>query len=55
MDYSFLIDFLRLKHEITSLEKDILDTWNELQKNPFDMVLQTSKFSLIKSAIRTQR
>ena len=31
MDYSFLIDFLRLKHEITSLEKDILDTWNELQ------------------------
>ena len=28
MDYSFLIDFLRLKHEITSLEKDILDTWN---------------------------
>ena len=37
MDYSFLIDFLRLKHEITSLEKDILDTWNELQKNPFDM------------------
>lgn len=37
MDYSFLIVFLRLKHEITSLEKDILDTWNELQKNPFDM------------------
>ena len=37
MDYSFLIDLLRLKQEITPLEKDILDTWNELQKNPFDM------------------
>lgn len=37
MDYSFLIDLFRLKQEITPLEKDILDTWNELQKNPFDM------------------
>ena len=32
-----LIEILRSKREITSLEKDILDTWDELNKNPFDM------------------
>lgn len=38
MDYnSLLIDALRAKQYITPLEKDILDTWNELQKAPFDM------------------
>ena len=37
MDYSVLINFLRQKQEVTPLEKDILDTWNELQKTPFDM------------------
>ena len=31
------IEYLKQKHEITSLEKDILDTWNELTKCPFDM------------------
>ena len=36
MDYSFLIEYLRQKQHLTDLEKDILDTWNELQKNPFD-------------------
>ena len=36
MDYSLLIAYLRQKQYITDLEKDILDTWNELQKNPFD-------------------
>ena len=36
MDYSILITFLKDKENITDLEKDILDTWNELQKNPFD-------------------
>ena len=36
MDYSFLIEYLRQKQYLTDLEKDILDTWNELQKNPFD-------------------
>lgn len=36
MDYSLLIEALRQKKEITALEKDILDTWNELQKEPFD-------------------
>ena len=36
MDYSFLIEYLRQKQYLTDLEKDILDTWNELQKNPMD-------------------
>ena len=36
MDYSLLITALRQKAVITDLEKDILDTRNELQKNPFD-------------------
>ncbi len=37
MDYGALINLLRAKKEITPLEKGILDTWNELQKRPFDM------------------
>ena len=37
MNYSILITLLRKKQYLTDLEKDILDTWNELQKNPFDM------------------
>lgn len=38
MDYiSMLIDVLRAKQCLTPLEKDILDTWNELQKMPFDL------------------
>lgn len=37
MDYSILINLLREKQYLTDLEKDILDTWNELQKNPFNM------------------
>ncbi|MGN0654053.1 MAG: hypothetical protein ACI4KD_03960 [Oscillospiraceae bacterium] len=36
MDYSFLISFLRQKQIITDLEKDFLDTANELNKSPFD-------------------
>ena len=36
MDYSFLIEKKKKKQYLTDLEKDILDTWNELQKNPFD-------------------
>lgn len=36
MDYSFFIEYLRQKQHLTDLEKDILDTWNELQKNPMD-------------------
>ena len=33
---SALINTLRFTNTITSLQKDILDTWNELQKKPFD-------------------
>ena len=36
MDYNILITILQEKQYLTDLEKDILDTWNELQKNPFD-------------------
>lgn len=34
---SVLIEVLRAKNSITLLEKDILDTWNELNKCPLDM------------------
>lgn len=34
---SMLIEVLKAKKMITPLEKDILDTWNELNKNPFTM------------------
>lgn len=34
---SVLIEILKAKKMITPLEKDILDTWNELNKNPFTM------------------
>ena len=36
MDCSLLIAYLRQKQYIADLEKDILDTKNELQKTPFD-------------------
>lgn len=39
MDFSLWIEEgLRQAKQITPLEKDILDTWNELQKNPFDRI-----------------
>lgn len=34
---SVLIEFLKAKQQITLLEKDILDTWNELNKHPIEM------------------
>lgn len=34
---NLLIEMLKQKQFITPLEQDILDTWNELQKCPFDM------------------
>lgn len=34
---SVLIEMLNAKKIITPLEKDILDTWNELHKSPFSM------------------
>ena len=33
---SALINVLRYTNRITPLQKDILDTWDELQKKPFD-------------------
>lgn len=37
MDYnSLLFACLKEKEYLTNLEKDILDTWNEIQKVPFD-------------------
>ena len=36
MDYGILIAALKVKQCLTDLEKDILDTWNEIQKKPFD-------------------
>lgn len=38
MDYGILIAALKVKPYLTDLEKDILDTWNEIQKKPFDRV-----------------
>ena len=34
---SIMVEMLKQKKYITPLEKDILDTWNELQKYLFDM------------------
>lgn len=34
---ALIIAMLKAKQYITPLEKDILDTWNELQKIPLDM------------------
>ena len=34
---SATIEVLKAKRMITPLEKDILDTWNELNKNPLTM------------------
>lgn len=36
MDYSILIEYLRQRNELTDLERDILDTADEIQKTPFD-------------------
>ena len=49
MDYSILINLLRTKQIVTPLEKDILDTWNELQKTPFDM--DSSQRQILSNAI----
>lgn len=38
MDFGILIAALKAKQCLTDLEKDILDTWNELQKTPFDRI-----------------
>lgn len=38
MNYSAWLEFVKNKLENTDLEKDILDTWHELMKAPFDRV-----------------
>ena len=35
--FSVLVSVLRAQNHINDLEKDIIDTWNELNKNPFDL------------------
>lgn len=50
-----MIAFLRQKQYLTDLEKDILDTANELQKIPFDRIaaeLQVKKIDFTYPAIR---
>lgn len=45
-----LISTLCAKNNISSLEKDLLDTWNELCKNPFDE--QSAKKQIISNNIQ---
>lgn len=40
---SLFIEMLKQKQFITPLEQDILDTWDELQKQPFDMASANRK------------
>lgn len=58
MDYSLLIAYLRQKQYITDLEKDVLDTWDELQKSPFDrssaqLTIETGGMTLIRHLLRS--
>lgn len=53
MDYSLLIAYLRQKQYITDLEKDILDTWNELQKSPFDR--SSAQLQIMQNNANTRR
>lgn len=46
---SIMIEMLKQKKYITPLEKDILDTWNELQKYPFDM--DSAEYQIISNDI----
>ena len=58
MNYSMLMKYLEQKRDLTDLEKDILDTWNELQRVPFDcqsaqkqIVQNNAKYPQIYTAI----
>ena len=60
MDCSILIEYLKQKQCITDLEKDILDTWNELQKKPIDrsaaqkqIIQNNAKYPEVFAAIAT--
>ena len=46
MDYSFLIEYLRQKQYLTDLEKDILDTWNELPTTVSRHIEQMTEFDI---------
>lgn len=50
MDYGILIAALRAKQCLTDREKDILDTWNEIQKIPFDRV--SAQGQVIQNALK---
>ncbi len=50
MDYGILIAALKVKPYLTDLEKDILDTWNEIQKVPFDRV--SAQGQVIQNALK---
>ena len=50
MDYGILIAALKVKPYLTDLEKDILDTWNEIQKVPFDCV--SAQWQVIQNALK---
>ena len=51
MDYnSLLFACLKEKEYLTNLEKDILDTWNEIQKVPFDRV--SAQGQVIQNALK---
>lgn len=53
MDYGILIAALKVKPYLTDLEKDILDTWNEIQKVPFDRV--SAQGQVIQNALKISR
>lgn len=53
MDFSLLIEGLRQARCITPLEKDILDTWNELQKSPFDR--SSAQLQIVQNQCTTTR
>lgn len=50
MNYGILIAALKVKPYLTDLEKDILDTWNEIQKVPFDRV--SAQGQVIQNALK---
>ena len=50
MDYGILIAALKAKQCLTDREKDILDTWNEIQKIPFDRV--SAQGQVIQNALK---
>lgn len=50
MDYSALVEYLRHKQYLSDLEKDILDTWNQLQQNPINMI--SAKNQAIQNSIK---